>query len=118
VQEFGGMLREHQKAVLADGFTVLESAAVQHNIRAVSNIYANISLTQLATLLGLSEDAVEGLAAGMISEGRLAGHIDQARRPLGTHACLQRCVPPCCAHAGALAAMVESLAHLCYLCSC
>jgi hypothetical protein len=79
VKEFGSMLKEHQKALLPDGFTVLESAAVQHNIRSVSNMYHNISLDQLGTLLGLSEAKVESLACDMISEGRLRGHIDQAR---------------------------------------
>jgi COP9 signalosome complex subunit 4 len=73
------MLREHQRAILSDGFTVLESAAVQHNIRSVSNIYQNIALQELGTLLGLTTEQVESLASDMIMEGRLQGHIDQVR---------------------------------------
>ena len=99
VTEFGSMLKEHQKALLSDGFTVLESAALQHNIRAVSNIYCNIALDQLATLLGLPEAKVESLACDMIAEGRLLGHIDQARRcrcRLRVSGCLSR---SCCRRA-------------------
>lgn len=79
VKQFSELLKEHQKATLADGFSVLESAVIQHNLRSVSNMYRNIAVDQLALLLGLSEEKVESLACDMIFQGRLKGHIDQVR---------------------------------------
>lgn len=40
-------------------------------------MYNNITLDQLAALLGLSVSRVETLTCDMISEGRLKGHVDQ-----------------------------------------
>jgi Asp-tRNA(Asn)/Glu-tRNA(Gln) amidotransferase C subunit len=77
VKRFSRLLKEHQKAVLSDGFTVLESAVIQHNLRSVSNMYENIAINQLAVLLGLSEAKVESLACDMIFQGRLKGYINQ-----------------------------------------
>jgi COP9 signalosome complex subunit 4 len=77
VKQFSSLLKEHQKAILSDGFTVLESAVIQHNLRSVSNMYENIAINQLAVLLGLSEDTVESLACDMIFQGRLQGYINQ-----------------------------------------
>lgn len=79
VKQFSELLKEHQKATLADGFSVLESAVIQHNLRSVSNMYRNIAVDQLARLLGLSEEKVEALACDMILQRRLRGHIDQVR---------------------------------------
>lgn len=79
VQAFDSLLKEHQRALLPDGFSVLESAVIQHNIRSVAGMYDNITLDQLAALLGLSVSRVETLTCDMISEGRLKGHVDQAR---------------------------------------
>lgn len=60
---------------------MLESAVIQHNIRSVAGMYNNITLDQLAALLGLSVSRVETLTCDMISEGRLKGHVDQVRQP-------------------------------------
>lgn len=77
VQAFDSLLKDHQRALLPDGFSVLESAVIQHNIRSVAGMYDNITLDQLAALLGLSVSRVETLTCDMISEGRLKGHVDQ-----------------------------------------
>lgn len=77
VDAFSSMLREHQQAQLPDGFTVLEDAVVQHNLRSVSKMYNNITFSELSALLGLTLDQAEKLASGMITESRLKGHIDQ-----------------------------------------
>ena len=58
MQAFDGMLKEHQRASLPDGYSVLESAVIQHNIRSVSKMYHNIAIEQLAALLGLPETQV------------------------------------------------------------
>ena len=84
IKEFSSLLKEHQMALLSDGFTVLESAALQHNIRSVSKLYRNISVDQLGLLLGLPEAKVESLACDMISEGRLLAYIDQVRPCVAT----------------------------------
>lgn len=76
---FDSLLKDHQRALLPDGFSVLESAVIQHNIRSVAGMYDNITLDQLAALLGLSVSRVETLTCDMISEGRLKGHVDQVR---------------------------------------
>ena len=52
------MLKSHQRAILPDGYSVLESAVIQHNIRSVSKMYNNIAIEQLAALLGLPEAQV------------------------------------------------------------
>jgi hypothetical protein len=49
------MLKDHQRASLPDGYSVLESAVIQHNIRSVSKMYHNIAIEQLSALLGLTE---------------------------------------------------------------
>lgn len=79
MQAFDSLLKDHQRALLPDGFSVLESAVIQHNIRSVAGMYDNITLDQLAALLGLSVSRVETLTCDMISEGRLKGHVDQVR---------------------------------------
>lgn len=58
VDAFDGMLKDHQRAHLPDGYSVLESAVIQHNIRSVSKMYHNIAIAQLAALLGLPEAQV------------------------------------------------------------
>ena len=42
VEAFSQTLKPHQKAVTADGSTVLERAVVEHNLAAASRLYNNI----------------------------------------------------------------------------
>lgn len=74
---FEAELKPHQLAVGGDGLTVLSRSAIEHNIAAASSLYANISLSEMGTLLGISADKAEKIAAGMIVEGRLRASIDQ-----------------------------------------
>lgn len=74
---FGELLKPHQQALLANGFTVLQQAVIQHNLLSLSKMYVNITIHELGTVLGMTVDKAEVLASGMISEGQLNGHIDQ-----------------------------------------
>ena len=80
VQAFAAELKPHQLAVGGDGLTVLERSVIEHNLAAASKLYRNIDLGELGTLLGISAERAEKIAAHMITEGRLKGTIDQARR--------------------------------------
>ena len=42
-----------------------------------SKLYSNISFEQLGELLGVLPGRAESIAARMIAEGRLEGHVDQ-----------------------------------------
>jgi len=64
-------------AALPDGTTVVDRAVMQHNLRAASKLYVNISIQELGALLGVSDDRAEAIATDMISEGRLKATIDQ-----------------------------------------
>ena len=79
VEQFASTLEPHQLAQLPDGSTVLAKAVMQHNILSASKLYFNISMTQLASLLGVDADKAESITAEMIFEGRLKGYIDQVR---------------------------------------
>ncbi|KAJ0404056.1 hypothetical protein P43SY_004311 [Pythium insidiosum] len=70
-------LLPHQKAQLANGFTVLEHAFLEHNLLAASRVYSSISLAELGKLLEIDAASAERVAATMISEERMAGRIDQ-----------------------------------------
>ncbi len=74
---FESTLKEHQKAITADGFTVYKKAIIEHNIVAISKIYDNITIKELSNLLSLDPLRAEKLVARMISEDRLHGTIDQ-----------------------------------------
>ena len=71
MEAFSQGLRLHQKAVTADGSTVLERAVVEHNLLAASRLYANIFFAELGPLLGVPASKAEGVAARMVAEGRL-----------------------------------------------
>ena len=71
VAAFAQGLRPHQKAVTADGSTVLERAVVEHNLAAAGRLYMNIYFAELGALLGVSADKAEGVASRMIAENRL-----------------------------------------------
>jgi COP9 signalosome complex subunit 4 len=77
VERFAKELKPHQMAVLADGSTVLDRAVVEHNLLSASKIYNNISFDELGTLLGVTKQKAESVAAKMIMEGRLKASIDQ-----------------------------------------
>ena len=76
-QTFDDSLMAHQKATLADGSTVLEKAVTEHNMLACAKLYHNISFQELGSLLEISPERAEHIAATMISEERLRGSIDQ-----------------------------------------
>lgn len=77
VERFASTLKTHQMARLPDGSTILDRAVMQHNLLSASKLYNNIYIDELASLLGVSPDQAENLAADMIAEGRLDGSIDQ-----------------------------------------
>ena len=77
VSAFGAALRPHQLAISDDGLTALSRAVSEHNLMSASKLYNNISVAELGALLGVGSDRAERTAAKMISEGRLAGSIDQ-----------------------------------------
>lgn len=59
------------------GSTILEHAVIEHNLAAVSKLYQNIHVDSLARLLRIDASKAEYFAAKMITEGRLAGEIDE-----------------------------------------
>lgn len=77
VENFEKSLMPHQKAVLANGLTVLDQAVLEHNMVAISKIYNNISLSELGLLLEIDATKAEKIVALMIMENRLKGSIDQ-----------------------------------------
>lgn len=78
LEKFESSLADHQKAIMADGLTIVERGVLEHNMVAVSHLYTSIYFEQLAQLLGVV-DAVKGekVAAKMISDGSLSGEIDE-----------------------------------------
>lgn len=77
ITEFEKSLMPHQKATLANGFSVLEQAVLEHNMVAISQVYENIRLEDLGTLLDIDPNKAEKVVARMITENRLQGSIDQ-----------------------------------------
>ena len=77
VNAFGASLKPHQLCVGDDGLTVLSRAVSEHNLLSASKLYNNISIAELGALLGVGSDRAERTAAKMISEGRVAGSVDQ-----------------------------------------
>ncbi|KAF2723064.1 CSN4 COP9 signalosome complex subunit 4 [Polychaeton citri CBS 116435] len=77
VSTFAAGLKEHQLAKTSDGSTVLDKAVLEHNLLAVSHLYANIRTEALGLLLGVSADKAEAQAATMMETNRLSGSIDQ-----------------------------------------
>ena len=71
MESFSQGLKSHQKAVTADGTTVLEKAVIEHNLAAASRLYNNIYFAELGQLLGVSPDQAEIVACRMIAEERL-----------------------------------------------
>lgn len=77
--QFEKSLLAHQKAVLANGFTVLENSFLEHNLLAASRVYTAIALPELGKLLETDAESAERVAATMILEERMKGRIDQQR---------------------------------------
>lgn len=77
IQRFEASLLPHQKAVMADGQTVLERALLEHNVLAASKVYKNMRLPDLGLLLEVTAQKAEKIAAKMIAENRLIGFICQ-----------------------------------------
>lgn len=77
VATFAANLKDHQLAKTSDGSTVLDKAILEHNLLAVSRIYANISFQNLGGILGADADKAEVYASTMIESNRLSGSIDQ-----------------------------------------
>jgi len=77
VKQFEKSLSPHQNALTSSGMTVLYESITEHNMLATSKLYNNIKFNELAVLLGISAQAAEKLASGMIEQGRLTGVIDQ-----------------------------------------
>lgn len=80
VKMFEQSLQQHQKATLADGQSVLDRAVLQHNVLAASRVYKNMRLPELGSLLEVTPERAEKIAAKMIAEQRLDGYIDQKTR--------------------------------------
>jgi len=80
VESFANTLKPHQMAILPDGSTVLGKAMMQHNLLSASKLYNNITVEELGTLLGVTAEKAEQVAADMIMEGRLSGVIDQVKQ--------------------------------------
>eukprot|EP00117_Sycon_ciliatum_P034849 scpid54387/ scgid26519/ COP9 signalosome complex subunit 4 len=78
LKEFSATLKPHQCATTVDGTsTILEHAAIEHNILAASKLYSNIRFAELGRLLSTSPDQAERIVCQMISESRMTGRIDQ-----------------------------------------
>lgn len=74
---FEETLLHHQKAILSNGFSVLEQAVLEHNIVAIGILYSNIRMHSLGELLQICPQRAEKVVARMISENRLLASIDQ-----------------------------------------
>ncbi len=77
VSKFADRLAPHQLAQTADGSTVLAKAVTEHNLLSASQLYENIAVTELGSLLGLAPAKAEEYAARMLEQSRLTGRIDQ-----------------------------------------
>eukprot|EP01094_Clydonella_sp_ATCC50884_P023907 TRINITY_DN585_c0_g1_i1.p1 TRINITY_DN585_c0_g1~~TRINITY_DN585_c0_g1_i1.p1 ORF type:complete len:394 (-),score=180.74 TRINITY_DN585_c0_g1_i1:156-1337(-) len=75
LEDFKELLSEHHFRQNADGSTVFSRAIMDHNVLSAGKLYANISFTELATLLGIEAEEAESVASTMISEDRLKGAI-------------------------------------------
>lgn len=80
VNEFEKKLEPHQRVHLPDGYTVLEKALIEHNISCLSNIYMNITFTELGNFLRIAPEAAEKVIAKMIAEKRIFGVLDQVNQ--------------------------------------
>jgi COP9 signalosome complex subunit 4 len=75
--QFEASLAEHQRAIMADGLTIMERGVVEHNMMAVSKLYRSIYLAELARILGVPRAKAEKIASQMILDSSLHATIDQ-----------------------------------------
>lgn len=71
------LLQNSESDNAAEADKVLDNAALEHNLLAVSRMYSNIGLAQLADVLDVSLQVAEQTAAKMIYEKRMTASIDQ-----------------------------------------
>jgi COP9 signalosome complex subunit 4 len=57
LQEFESLLQPHQKAITAEGSTILDHAVIEHNLLAASKLYNNITFVGLGALLEIPRKA-------------------------------------------------------------
>jgi len=81
-EEFEKTLAEHQTQTGREGWTILEKAIIEHNLIAASNVYTNISMSNLGLVLGVPTEKAEAISSKMITDGRLKGTIDQNKGTL------------------------------------
>ena len=62
---------------MGDGLTIIERAVMEHNMVAVSKIYASIYFKELGNLLGVEAEKAEKVAAKMVMDGSIAASIDE-----------------------------------------
>ena len=62
-----------------DARSPVDAAIIRHNVFAVAAIYYNISIAELAAILGVSEEEAESEVHAMIVSGSLAASIDQGQ---------------------------------------
>jgi len=86
LEQFESSLADHQKAIMADGLTIVERGVLEHNMVAVSQLYTSIYFTQLGELLGVVDSSkAEKTAVKMISDGSLSGSIDEVEGVIRFH---------------------------------
>jgi len=86
LEQFESSLADHQKAIMADGLTIVERGVLEHNMVAVSHLYTSIYFSQLGDLLGVIDgEKAEKVAAKMITDGSLTGSIDEMEGLLYFH---------------------------------
>ena len=77
MDEISELLAAHQRAKTADGSSILDRAIVEHNLLSASKLYNNIKFVELGAILEIDPRKAERIASQMITEGRMAGSIDQ-----------------------------------------
>jgi COP9 signalosome complex subunit 4 len=86
LEQFESSLADHQRAIMADGLTIVERGVLEHNMVAVSHLYTSIYFSQLGELLGVVDgEKAERVAAKMITDGSLSGSIDEMEGVLYFH---------------------------------
>ena len=78
-------LKPHHKAITGTGRTFVANAISQHNIQAASQLYRNISFSELGSLLGIDAAEAEKVVAQMIAEDRLKATLDQLTETIHFH---------------------------------
>eukprot|EP01099_Mayorella_cantabrigiensis_P003700 TRINITY_DN2796_c0_g1_i4.p2 TRINITY_DN2796_c0_g1~~TRINITY_DN2796_c0_g1_i4.p2 ORF type:complete len:387 (+),score=99.16 TRINITY_DN2796_c0_g1_i4:101-1261(+) len=79
-KKFAERLKPHQQAYVDNETKVHERAIIEHNLLSASKLYNNITFEELGSLLEISPEKAEKIAAKMIVEGRMQGSIDQIDR--------------------------------------